>query len=60
MIDNKTQNSQQKTQNYNPKMEALLNKLINDKIVTRKEVFNAMMQVDRADFIHPDYAYYDW
>ena len=40
-------------------MDILLKKLINDNIITKKEVYNAMMQVDRADFIHPDYAYFD-
>jgi len=44
----------------NLNMENLLKKLINDKILFKKEVYNAMMQVDRADFINPDYAYYDW
>jgi len=40
-------------------MKNLLVQLTKDKVISKKEVFDAMLQVDRADFIDPKYAYID-
>ncbi len=52
-------NTNNNTLKYNPKMEQLLKKLVNDKVITKKEVYNAMLQVDRADFVDKSTAYID-
>jgi hypothetical protein len=42
------------------KMEQLLNKLCKSGYIRSEQVYKAMLQVDRGDFINSDYAYDDW
>jgi len=45
---------------YNQKMKLLVDNLKNESYITKKEVYNAMLQTDRGDYIDPIWAYKDW
>ena len=40
-------------------MENLVKHLVDDKVITKKEVVSAMLKVDRVDFIDPNKASID-
>lgn len=43
----------------NNSMKSLLDKLIIKDVIKSDKVYNALLKVDRADFINPLYAYQD-
>lgn len=57
---NKNMNFDKKTCKFNPLMEKLVGKLKKEGIVTKNEVYDALLQTDRGDFADNEkYAYID-